>query len=118
VDSRSRERSRFPCRLALVGRPNPCPAAVRRPRSGPCRCGEALAAFTVRLSGPCSIDRPQVVMRRLEADDLLGSRQPKSNRPPGQPPRSAGQNRHGGAPGARPAADGWSATPALPPTAP
>jgi len=72
--SRSRERSRFPCRVALVAATNPCPCGWFGDPQRACRCGEALRQrYWSRLSGPL-LDRIdlQVVMRRLEADDLLG----------------------------------------------
>jgi magnesium chelatase family protein len=71
--SRSRERSRFPCRVTLVAATNPCPCGWFGDPQRACRCGEAQRQrYWSRLSGPL-LDRIdlQVVMRRLEADDLV-----------------------------------------------
>ncbi len=71
--SRSRDRSRFPCRVTLVAATNPCPCGWFGDPQRACQCGEALRQrYWSRLSGPL-LDRIdlQVVMRRLEADDLL-----------------------------------------------
>jgi magnesium chelatase family protein len=71
--SRSRERSRFPCRVTLVAATNPCPCGWFGDPQRACRCGEAQRQrYWSRLSGPL-LDRIdlQVVMRRLEADELV-----------------------------------------------
>jgi magnesium chelatase family protein len=71
--SRARQRTRFPCRVALVAATNPCPCGWFTDPQRACRCGEALRRrYWSRLSGPL-LDRIdlQVMVRRLEAEDLV-----------------------------------------------
>lgn len=71
--SRARQRTRFPCRVALVAATNPCPCGWFADPQRACRCGEALRRrYWSRLSGPL-LDRIdlQVMVRRLEAEDLV-----------------------------------------------
>ncbi len=73
--SRARQRSRFPCRVCLVGATNPCPCGWFGDPERACRCGEAQRLrYWSRLSGPL-LDRIdlQVVVRRLAADTLVAS---------------------------------------------
>ena len=79
--SRSRERSRFPCRVTLVAATNPCPCGWFGDPQRACQCGEAQRQrYWSRLSGPL-LDRIdlQVVMRRLGADDLVERYGPESS---------------------------------------
>jgi magnesium chelatase family protein len=76
--SRSRQRSRFPCRVTLVGATNPCPCGWFGDPAHLCSCGEGVRRrYWGRLSGPL-IDRIdlQVVMRRAEARELAGIYRP------------------------------------------
>jgi magnesium chelatase family protein len=70
--SRARQRLRFPCAAALVAATNPCPCGWFGDPSRPCRCSTAMRErYWGKLSGPL-LDRIdlQVVVRRLDADDL------------------------------------------------
>ncbi len=72
--SRQRQRTRFPCRIALVAATNPCPCGWFGDPLRSCQCPEGVRQrYWARLSGPL-LDRIdlQVVMRRLEADELVG----------------------------------------------
>lgn len=72
--SRQRQRTRFPCRVALVAATNPCPCGWFGDPLRSCQCPEGVRQrYWSRLSGPL-LDRIdlQVVMRRLEADELVG----------------------------------------------
>jgi len=69
---RARRRSRFPCRITLVGATNPCPCGWYGDPERACSCGEgARRRYWSRLSGPL-LDRLdlQVVMRRPSCGDL------------------------------------------------
>ncbi|MEO1003112.1 MAG: YifB family Mg chelatase-like AAA ATPase [Cyanobacteria bacterium J06638_7] len=69
---RSRQRSRFPCSITLVGAANPCPCGWYGDPERECRCGEGeRRRYWGRLSGPL-LDRIdlQVVMRRPQASAL------------------------------------------------
>lgn len=100
--SRARQRSRFPARAALVAATNPCPCGLFGDPDGACTCGEhQRQRYWSRLSGPL-LDRIdlQVMVRRLEADELMAdfhvdnSRDASaSNRPEGS--RSVAQRVHG-----------------------
>jgi magnesium chelatase family protein len=71
--SRARQRSRFPCRVTLVGACNPCPCGWFGDPDHPCRCGEGpRRRYWGRLSGPL-LDRIdlQVVVRRPSSGDLV-----------------------------------------------
>jgi magnesium chelatase family protein len=69
---RSRQRSRFPCAITLVGASNPCACGWYGDPERECRCTEAeRRRYWGRLSGPL-LDRIdlQVVMRRPQASAL------------------------------------------------
>jgi magnesium chelatase family protein len=82
--SRSRQRSRFPCRVTLVAATNPCPCGWYGDPGHACACGEGVRRrYWGRLSGPL-IDRIdlQVVMRRAEASELAGIYRPTGETQP------------------------------------
>jgi magnesium chelatase family protein len=69
---RSRQRSRFPCAITLVGASNPCACGWYGDPERDCRCSEGeRRRYWARLSGPL-LDRIdlQVVMRRPQASAL------------------------------------------------
>jgi magnesium chelatase family protein len=70
--SRTRQRTRFPCRVLLVAATNPCPCGWYGESGRECRCMEGeRRRYWARLSGPL-LDRIdlQVVMRHPRAEDL------------------------------------------------
>ena len=78
--SRARQRLRYPCAIALVAATNPCPCGWYGDPERACSCGTGLRQrYWSRLSGPL-LDRLdlQVVLRRLEASDLVPRRTPGS----------------------------------------
>jgi len=78
--SRARQRLRSPCAIALVAATNPCPCGWYGDPERACSCGTGLRQrYWSRLSGPL-LDRLdlQVVLRRLEASDLVPRRTPDS----------------------------------------
>ena len=69
---RSRQRTRFPCRILLVAATNPCPCGWFGEPGRECRCAEGeRRRYWARLSGPL-LDRIdlQVVVRHPRAEDL------------------------------------------------
>ncbi|MCP9927286.1 YifB family Mg chelatase-like AAA ATPase [Cyanobium sp. CH-040] len=79
---RSRQRSRFPCAITLVGASNPCGCGWYGDPERDCRCSEGeRRRYWGRLSGPL-LDRIdlQVVMRRPQPSALAAPyRQPQSS---------------------------------------
>ncbi len=89
---RARRRSRFPCRITLVGATNPCPCGWFGDPERACSCGEgARRRYWGRLSGPL-LDRLdlQVVMRRPSSDDLAAPF--RSSQAPGTADHSQAEN--------------------------
>lgn len=79
--SRARQRLRYPCAVTLVAASNPCPCGWYGDPERPCSCGTGRRQrYWSRLAGPL-LDRIdlQVVMRRLEADELGPRRNDRDN---------------------------------------